>query len=151
MPTAHEVPARLMIERLSKYLKENVDEITPPEWASIVKTGSHAERIPENEDWWYLRCASLLRKIYMKGPIGVERLRSFYGGRKNRGVRREKAVKGSGAIIRIALKQLEKVGYVETINKRGRVITPRGMKLLDQLASEINRELVKVVPQLSNY
>lgn len=151
MPTVYDVPANLLIERLSKYLKEDIDEVSPPEWAPIVKTGSHAERPPENEDWWYIRCASLLRKIYLRGPIGIERLRALYGGRKNRGVRKEKSVKGSGAIIRVTLKQLEAAGYVEMVNRKGRIITPKGRKLLDRLASEISRELVKEIPPLSKY
>ncbi|MCD6504610.1 30S ribosomal protein S19e [Candidatus Bathyarchaeota archaeon] len=151
MPTVYDVPPEALIERLSKYLKDNVDEVTPPEWASLVKTGVHAERPPEDKDWWYTRCASLLRKIYVKGPIGVERLRAYYGGRKDRGVRKEKAAKGSGAIIRLALQQLENAGYVEKVDGKGRVITPKGRRLLDQLATEILRELTKKIPQLSKY
>ena len=151
MPTVYDVPPEALIKKLSKYLKDNVDEVTPPEWASLVKTGIHAERPPEDKDWWYTRCASLLRKIYVKGPIGVERLRAYYGGRKDRGVRKEKAAKGSGVIIRLALQQLEKAGYVEKVNGKGRVITPKGRRLLDQLATEILRELVKEIPQLSKY
>ena len=87
----------------------------------------------------------------MKGPIGVERLRAYYGGRKDRGVRKEKAAKGSGAIIRLALQQLEKAGYVEKVDGKGRIITPKGRRLLDQLATEILRELTKKIPQLSKY
>ena len=123
----------------------------PPEWASFVKTGVHKERPPENPDWWYIRCASLLRKIYIKGPIGIERLRSEYGGRKDRGVRPEHTKKGSGAIIRNALKQLEEAGLVETLNGRGRVITSKGRRLLDLLSTEIKRELEKEIPELKIY
>jgi hypothetical protein len=53
--------------------------------------------------WWYVRCASLQRKIYIHGPIGIEKLRAEYGGRKDFGVRPEHAVKAGGAIIRIKL------------------------------------------------
>ncbi|MEM2587429.1 MAG: 40S ribosomal protein S19, partial [Candidatus Bathyarchaeia archaeon] len=96
MPTPFDVPPSMLISRLARYLKDNVDAVEPPEWAPYVKTGVHAERAPQNPDWWYVRCASLLRKIYIMGPIGVERLRSEYGGRKRRGVRPEHARKGSG-------------------------------------------------------
>ncbi len=151
MPTPYDVPPAILIERLAKYLKDNVDAIRPPEWAPYVKTGAHAERPPQNPDWWYIRCASLLRKVYVMGPIGIEHLRSEYGGRKNMGVRPEHARKGGGAIIRRALQQLEKAGFIETVMGRGRVITPEGRKLLDSLAAEIRKELEKAIPELTKY
>jgi len=151
MPTPYDVPASLLIERLAKYLKDNVDAIKPPRWAPYVKTGVCKERTPDNPDWWYIRCASLLRKIYLKGPIGVQRLRSKYGDRKDRGVRPEHTMKGSGAIIRNALQQLEAAGLVKIIDKKGRAITPKGQKILDILSTEIKRELEKKIPELKIY
>jgi len=151
MPTPYDVPASLLIDRLAKYLKDNVDAIRPPEWAPFVKTGVHKERTPDNPDWWYIRCASLLRKIYVKGPIGVQRLRSEYGGRKDMGVRPEHSRKGSGAIIRNALKQLEEANLVKTLNGKGRVISSEGRRLLDLLSTEIKRELEKEIPELKMY
>jgi len=151
MPTPYDVPASLLIDRLAKYLKDNVDAIRPPEWAPFVKTGVHKERPPDDPDWWYIRCASLLRKIYIKGPIGVQRLRSEYGGRKDRGVRPEHTRKGSGAIIRNALKQLEEANLVKTVNGKGRVISSEGRRLLDLLSTEIKRELEKEIPELKMY
>jgi len=151
LPTPYDVPPSILIERLAKYLKDNIDSVRPPDWAPYVKTGVHAERAPQNPDWWYIRCASLLRKIYIRGPIGVEHLRSEYGGRKDRGTRPEHARKGSGAIIRKALQQLEEAGLVQTIKGKGRVVTPQGRSLLDSLSADIKRELEKVNPSLSKY
>ena len=151
MPTPYDVPASLLIDRLAKYLKDNVDAIRPPEWAPFVKTGVHKERPPDDPDWWYIRCASLLRKIYIKGPIGIQRLRSEYGGRKDMGVKPEHTRKGSGAIIRNALKQLEDADLVETVDGKGRRITSKGRKLLDLLSTEIKRELEKEIPELKIY
>ena len=151
MPTPYDVPPSILIERLAKYLKDNIDEVKPPEWAPYVKTGVHAERTPQNPDWWYIRCASLLRKVYIRGPIGIERLRSEYGGRKDRGTRPEHARKGSGAIIRKALQQLEKAGLIQTIKGRGRVVTPQGRSLLDSLSADIKKQLEKTNPALSKY
>jgi small subunit ribosomal protein S19e len=151
LPTPYDVPPSLLIERLSQYLKDNVDSIKQPEWAPFVKTGVHNQRAPQNPDWWYIRCASLLRKIYIKGPIGVEHLRSEYGGRKDRGVKPEHARKGSGAIIREALHQLEAAGFVETLERKGRVVTPEGRRLLDIMSTEIKKELEKENPELKKY
>ncbi|MEM3703451.1 MAG: 30S ribosomal protein S19e [Candidatus Bathyarchaeia archaeon] len=148
MPTPNDVPAPEFIQKLANYLKENVDKVTPPPWASMVKTGAHVQRFPENTNWWYVRCASLLRKIYIHGPIGIERLRAEYGGRKDFGVWPEHAVKAGGAIIRKALQQLEDAGLVEKFQNKGRRITKEGRKLLEEIAEEVEKDLLKVMPEL---
>jgi small subunit ribosomal protein S19e len=151
LPTTYDVPASILIERLTQYLKDDVDEITPPSWASYVKTGSHVKRSPQNPDWWFIRCASILRKIYVKGPIGVERLRAEYGGRVDRGAKPEHARKGSGIIVRKALQQLEVAGFVEILRAKGRVVTGEGRRVLDRLSTEIKVKLEKKIPELKKY
>ena len=151
MITPYDVPASKLIEKLAVYLKENVDAVTPPSWASIAKTGPQAQRQPENPDWWYVRCASLLRKIYVHSPIGTEKLRADYGGRKDFSGKREHAVKAGGAIIRKALQQLEAAGLIETLKPRGRRVTKNGRKLLQELAEDIHKGLAKEVPQLEKH
>lgn len=151
LPTPHDVPADQFIKRLTSYLKDNVDQIIPPSWASIVKTGAHTQKPPENPDWWYIRCASLLRKIYIHGPIGIGKLRVDYGGRKDYGVKPEHAVKAGGAIIRKALQQLEAAGLVEKYQNRGRMVTKKGKDLLNEIAEEVMRELIKVKPDMEKY
>ena len=151
MPTPYDVPPSMLIERTAQHLKNNVDSIKPPEWAPFVKTGAYTQRAPENPDWWYVRCASLLRKVYIKGPIGIEHLRSEYGGRKDRGVRPEHTRKGSGAIVRNGLKQLEDANLVKTLKQRGRVVTPEGRRLLDLFSTEIKKKLEKENPELKKY
>ena len=149
--TPNDVPASKLIKKLAKYLKENVDAVTPPAWASMAKTGTHVEKQPQDPDWWYVRSASLLRKIYIHGPIGIEKLRADYGGRKNYGVKPEHAAKAGGSIVRKALQQLETAGYIETFKPRGRRLTREGRKLLQELAEELSRELVKELPELEKY
>lgn len=151
MPTPNDVPALEFIQKLANYIKENIDEVAPPQWASIVKTGAHTQRVPENPDWWYLRCASLLRKIYIHGPIGIERLRADYGGRKDFGVRPEHVVKAGSAIIRKALQQLEAAGLIEKFQNKGRRVTKEGRKLLEEIAEEVKKDLVKKMPELEKY
>jgi len=151
LPTPYDVPPSILIERLARYLREEVDAIVPPTWASFVKTGSHTQRPPQTTDWWFTRCASLLRKIYVKGPIGIERLRSEYGGRIDRGAKPEHARKGGGAIIRKALQQLQAAGLVGPLRNRGRVVTSEGRRLLDRLSTEIKKNLEKTQPELGKY
>jgi len=151
LTTVYDVPADILIDRLSKYLKENVREVRPPEWAAYVKTGSHVERAPHNPDWWYVRAASILRKLYIKGPIGVSRLRKLYGGRKRRGVKPAHFRKAGGSIIRHILQQLEEAGLAEKDGNKGRVLTPKGRSLLDAMAARIKRELEREIPELKAY
>ncbi len=145
MPTVYDVPPNVLIEKVSKELMSRYD-ITPPPWTPFVKTGVHKERSPDNPDWWYVRCAALLRRLYVDGPVGVSRLRTKYGGKQRRGSKPERFRKGSGSIIRKALQQLEKAGLVQK-TPRGRSISNLGMSLLDNLADNIikeNPELAKL-------
>ncbi len=134
MVSAADVDANVLIERLAEVLKKE-ESIAPPEWAKFVKTGVHKERVPEQKDWWYIRAASVMRKLYFR-PYGVSRLRRVYGGRKNRGYKPEKYYPGSGNIVRKILQQLEKAGYAEKTPK-GRVLSSKGRALLDKLAKEL--------------
>jgi small subunit ribosomal protein S19e len=151
MTTAYDVPADVLINRLSGYLKENIREIQPPEWADYVKTGSHAERVPQSPDWWYVRSASLLRKLYMNGPIGVSRLRKDYGGRKRRGVRPAHFAKAGGSIIRNILQQLETAGLSQKEGIKGRIVSGKGRSLLDAMSTQIKRDLDRERPELQHY
>ncbi len=153
MVSVKDVPPQRFIEALAKYLKENVPQVKPPPWAYFVKTGAHKERVPMQEDWWYYRCASLLRKLYLHGPVGIERLRTAYGGACKIGseYRREHFRKAGGSIIRKALQQLEAAGLVTKIPGKGRVLTPEGRSLLDRIATKVFRELLRERPELKKY
>jgi small subunit ribosomal protein S19e len=137
MVTVTEVPAAKLIEKLKEELKKN-EEIKPPAWASFAKSGAHRERPPKQKDFWYIRTASLLRKIYLEGPVGISRLRTYYGGKKRRGYKPAHFRRASGNILRKILQQLEKSGLVEKA-KKGRKITSKGQKFLDKVAYEASR------------
>jgi small subunit ribosomal protein S19e len=151
LPTPYDVPAPALVEKLAKYLKDNVDQMVPPEWTPMAKTSSHTELPPQDPNWWYTRAASLLRKIYLYGPIGTQHLRSYYGGRKRRGVRPAHVRIGGGGNIRKIMQQLESAGLVEKDKNRGRILSPEGRRLLDSLSTEIKKDLEKTVPELKKY
>ena len=151
MVTALDVPADALIKRLAEKLKE-MDQVKPPTWAYFVKTGVHKEKPPEQSDWWYVRAASILRKLYKSGePIGVGTFRTIYGGRQNRGSAPEHFRKGSGSIPRKILQQLEAAGLVRKVPGKGRVLTPQGRSLLDKTAREVMEELLDQRPELKRY
>ena len=150
MAKVYDVPADILISKLAEVLKN--EDIQTPSWVPFVKTGSHADKPPQKPDWWYTRCASILRKIYLHGPLSVNDLRTMYGdGKRNMyyGARHHKDA--SGAVIRNAIHGLEKLGYLEKVEKKGSVLTRQGMQKLDKLSTEILHELIKVTPKLKIY
>ena len=150
MAKVYDVPAQEFISRLTEILKN--EEIPAPVWSSFVKTGSHADKPPQQPDWWYTRCASIMRKIYLHGPLTVNDLRTIYGDGKRKmyyGARHHRDA--SGAIVRNAMHGLEKLGYLEQVEKKGRVVSRQGMQKLDKLATEILAELIQTTPKLKIY
>ena len=150
MAKVYDVPPDELISRLTEILK--TEDIPAPAWAVFVKTGAHADKPPQKSDWWYTRCASILRKIYLHGPLTVNDLRTIYGNGKRKmyyGARHHKDA--SGAIIRNAIHGLEKLGYLEKVEKKGSVVTRQGMQKLDKLSTEILNELIKTTPKLKIY
>jgi len=141
MVTVYDVPAEKLILKTAAKLKGNA-AIVPPEWAEFAKTGRHTEKAPSQEDWWFTRAASILRKLYVKGPMGTSKLAAEYGGYADKGTMPNRAVKGSRNIVRKCMIQLEKAGYlVSTKDKQGRSISPSGMSLLDNTAKEVYDEM----------
>ncbi len=151
MTTAYDVPVDALISRLSDYMKGNIKEVAPPEWASYVKTGSHVERAPLNPDWWYVRAASMMRKLYTKGPIGVSHFRKVYGGRKRNGANPAHCKKAGCNINRTLLQQMETAGLVQKEGAKGRVVSAKGRSLLDAMSGQIKREIDRDHPDLKKY
>lgn len=150
MVNVYDVPAEPLISKVAEKLKSE-GKIKPPEWTDYVKTGVHKEKAPNIHDWWYLRIAAVLRKVYIMGPIGVSRLSSEFGGKVDRGSKPYKAGKGSRSVARKALMQLEESGYVVNEKGKGRIIAPRGRSLLDNTSYEIFKELAKENVELAKY
>lgn len=140
MVSARDVSQQKLVEAISFKLK---DKLSVPQWAAFVKTGSHVERQPDDDGWWYFRSASVLRKVYMDGPVGTQKLRTCYGGLKNRGHKPSHFRKSGGKIIRVILQDLEKAGYVKSVagkkSGKGRAITPEGQRFIDSVAKELKK------------
>ena len=128
-----------LIEAVAEKLKK-IKGVSPPPTSQFWKTASFKEKAPiDQENFWYIRCASLMRKLYVKREIGINKLRKEYGGRDRNHVQKKHKKPGSGAIIRRCLQQLQGVNLVKTTEK-GRTLTPAGISLLDKTALEIYKE-----------
>jgi small subunit ribosomal protein S19e len=136
-----DVDPKKFIEVCKEKMKK-VESIKPPIWATFAKTGMSRQLPPQQDDWWYTRAASMLRRIYLDGPVGVERLRTYYGGRKNRGHKPERFRKSGGSNIRKILQQLEKAGLIEKnkkVKKGGRAVSEGGKKFISDVTKEVKK------------
>jgi len=127
---------------LAEALKE-IPEFEVPGWSKFVKSGVSKERPIEDEDFWYKRSASILRQIYKNKTVGVNRFRTRFGSKKNRGMRPEEFRKASGKIIRTMLQQCDKAGFTEIFKgkkeRSGRRLTSKGKEFLENIKIE-NKE-----------
>ncbi|MBS3091569.1 40S ribosomal protein S19 [Candidatus Pacearchaeota archaeon] len=122
---------------LAEALKK-LPEFKKPEWVDFVKTGASKKRPNIDSDFWYKRAASILRQIYVKKVVGVERLRTRYGSRKGKGAKPAHFYKAGGKIIRKILQQADSAGLTEKVKAKhsGRQLTAKGKEFLENLAGE---------------
>lgn len=120
---------------LAEALKSSED-FPKPEWVDFVKTGTNRMRPTFDEDFWYKRAAAILRQIYIKKIVGVQRLRTRFGGRKKRGMPPAEFRKSGGKIIRVILQQAESAGLLEKSKskKAGRQLTIKGKQFMESFA-----------------
>ena len=123
--------------KLAEALKK-IPEFKKPEWVEFVKSSSSKERPIEDEDFWHKRAASILKQLYKRKIVGVNRLKTKYGSKKNRGYQPEKFIKAGGKIIRTIFQQSDEAGLTEIIKskrgtkiKSGRQLTKNGKEFLD--------------------
>ncbi len=149
MTTVFDIPPAVLINKAAEELK-TFEPITPPDWAAFVKTGVHKQAPPNQEDWWYIRTASVLRRVYIDGPVGVQRMRTFYGGNRDRGSNPYQFRKGSGSVLRKALQQLEEAGLIERAGT-GRVVSAKGRSFIDGIAHTLKESVAEKVPEMAKY
>lgn len=119
---------KLLADALKK-----VPKFKKPEWVDFVKSGTHKQRPIFDDDFWHKRAASILRQIYIHNIVGVQKLRTRYGGRKDMGMKPPRFKKSSGKIIRVLFQQAESAGFVEKVKGKhsGRQLTKNGKDFLE--------------------
>jgi small subunit ribosomal protein S19e len=150
MTHPNDVPPAVFLPKLASELRTR-NAVHPPPWATFVKTGVHKQRAPTQTDWWYLRSASVLRKVYLQGTVGIQRLSAEYGGKRDRGSAPYHARSGSRSVMREIVQQLEKAGLLQPYKTRGRRVTGEGAKLLDAVSRDVLKSLASERPELAKY
>lgn len=128
-----DVSAAEFITAYSQHLKKS-GKLTLPEWVDYVKTACGRELPPLDADWYYVRAASLARKVYLNQGIGVGALARWYGGSKRNGTKPQRHHSASRKIIRTILIQLEQLDILAKDDKGRRYLTQNGQKELDTVA-----------------
>lgn len=134
-----DVSATAFIKAYAEHLK-NSDKFDLPVWADTVKTGVFKELAPYGDDWYYIRAASIARKVYLRPGTGIGQLQKWYGGNYRRGTRTEHFRKANSGIIRSVLLQLEEMKVVEKLEAGGRRVTTVGQQDLDRIAGTVIRD-----------
>lgn len=140
MSSIYEIDAHEYNKKLAEALK-NIPEFKQPEWSRLVKSGPAKERPIEDPDFWHKRAASVLRQIHKKKILGVNRLRTKYGSKKDRGARPEEFRRASGKILRTILQQSDSAGFTELAReikgvkgrRPGRQLTAKGKDFLESI------------------
>jgi small subunit ribosomal protein S19e len=134
-----DVPAKDFIAAYAEHLK-NSDKFELPVWSDTIKTAVFKELAPYGDDWYYIRAASIARKVYLRPGIGVGQLQKWYGGSYHRGTKVEHFRKASSGIIRSVLIQLENMKVTEKLPNGGRQMTRVGQQDLDRIAGAVFSE-----------
>jgi small subunit ribosomal protein S19e len=143
MVKVFDVDSEKLINRMKEELKK-VEQIKPAEWSKFVKTSVIKSRPPQEDDFWYKRAAAILRQLYKMGkPIGVQRLRTKYGGKQQNKPKPAHFKRASGNVIRKIIQQIERAGFIKQVTisgRKGRVLTPKGKSFVDKQAALIAKE-----------
>ncbi|GMH59752.1 hypothetical protein TrLO_g6452 [Triparma laevis f. longispina] len=136
--TVRDIAPAEFIRAYAEHLK-NSDKFELPNWADMVKTAVFKELAPYGDDWYYIRAASIARKIYLRPGTGVGALQKWYGGSYRRGTRTEHFRKANSGLIRSVLQGLEEMKVIEKAGAKGRKMTRVGQQDLDRIAGGVER------------
>lgn len=108
-----------------------------PDHIDLIKTAKYKELAPYEADWFYIRCASILRRLYHRSPAGITQITRIYGGRQRNGVRPSHFCRSDSSAVRKAIQSLENVKMIEKHPDGGRKLTSQGQRDLDRIAAQI--------------
>nr|CAJ17209.1 ribosomal protein S19e [Eucinetus sp. APV-2005] len=140
--TLKDVDQQKFVKAFASFLKKT-GKLRVPEWVDLVKTARFKELAPYDQDWYYIRCAALVRHIYIRSPVGVGSVTKIFGGRKSNGTLPSHFCRSAGGVARKALQSLEQLKLIEKHPEGGRRITSQGRRDLDRIAAQIKAKAKK--------
>merc|ERR1719336_1124136 len=133
--TVKSVPPHLFTIALADHFKKS-GKFELPDWHDLIKTAPFKEMPPMDPDWYYTRCASVARRVYLHGGLGVGGFSRVFGGRNRRGSKKPHWARASKGLIRHMLAALQEADIVAK-RKKGRWITQNGQRELDIIAGQV--------------
>jgi len=112
-------------------------KILVPACSELMKTSHGRERAPQSNDWYYMRCAAVLRHIYLRPGNGYGGMSKAFGNKKNRGSKPERTIKAATGPLHWACKSLEGLKLIAKGKGKGRVLTREGRKRADTVAFNV--------------
>ncbi|CAL8089988.1 unnamed protein product [Calicophoron daubneyi] len=123
------------VKALAQYLKQT-GKVKQPEFLDLVKLSAANELAPYDPDWFYVRCAAVLRHLYIR-PTGLLGLTRVFSRKKRNGSAPAHRALAHQSVIRKALQQMESLGLCQKLETGGRTLTSVGRRDLDRVAGQI--------------
>nr|CAL69109.1 TPA: putative 40S ribosomal protein S19 [Spadella cephaloptera] len=136
MSSVKDVNQQAFVIGFADFLKKS-GKMTVPDWADLIKLSRAKEQGPVNEDWYFVRAASVARHLYIRAPVGVGAFTKIYGGRKRNGSAPAHFTRSYKSVSRRVLQSLEEMKLVEKDGNGGRKLTSQGRRDLDRIAAQI--------------
>eukprot|EP00768_Dysnectes_brevis_P000457 gnl/Dysnectes_brevis/109_a130_11433.p1 GENE.gnl/Dysnectes_brevis/109_a130_11433~~gnl/Dysnectes_brevis/109_a130_11433.p1 ORF type:complete len:144 (+),score=31.29 gnl/Dysnectes_brevis/109_a130_11433:33-464(+) len=132
-----DVPAELFVDAFAAQLKSE-GAFKQPAYTEYAKTGACRDRVPESDDWYFVRAAAVLRRLYVRRNVGVGAFTKVFGTAYTTKCAPQHFKRSSSKVIRNILQQYEALGYVtQPRNGSGRVMTRKGQKIVDQFSKSL--------------
>ena len=125
------VDSQRLTTAIAAHLKQE-GKLNVPAWVGDVKTSSYKVYVPDNEDWFYVRAASIMRRL-CKRTAGIGSLTKVYGGKTRKMVKPAISTRASKNPNRKAVQALEALGWLK-MGTKGRVPTAEGINAVLNIA-----------------
>lgn len=64
-----DVDQQEVVKHIAQFLKKS-GKVKVPEWSDLVKLGTFKQLAPIDPDWYFIRTASIARRLYVRSPVG---------------------------------------------------------------------------------
>ena len=134
--TVRDVSANKWVRAMAGHLKQS-GKLFVPNCTELMKQCNANQRAPQNPDWYFYRCAAVLRRVYCRPGTGYGGMGKAFGMLKNNGSRPEKTVKALRGLLHWACRSLEGLKLIQKGKEQGRILTREGRRACDTIAFNV--------------